>query len=38
VRAIDAEHTRPEQIAAVMQFLCSEAGGRLNGARLPLVG
>ena len=38
VRAIDAQHTRPEEIAATMLFLCSAEGGRLNGARLPLVG
>jgi len=50
VRAIDTEHRReaqdparagwttPEEIAAAILYLCSEAGGRLNGSRLPLYG
>lgn len=28
----------PEEIAETMLFLCSEAGGMLNGARIPLYG
>ena len=38
VRAIDAEHTRPEEIAAAMLYLCSAEAGRVNGVRLPLIG
>ena len=29
---------RPEHIAATMRFLCSEAGGSINGARVPVYG
>jgi NAD(P)-dependent dehydrogenase (short-subunit alcohol dehydrogenase family) len=29
---------RPEQIAAAMHFLCSDAGAIINGARIPLYG
>jgi NAD(P)-dependent dehydrogenase (short-subunit alcohol dehydrogenase family) len=28
----------PEHIAATMRFLCSEAGGSINGARIPIYG
>jgi NAD(P)-dependent dehydrogenase (short-subunit alcohol dehydrogenase family) len=39
-RAADPEKyarwTTPEEIAAAIEYLISEAGGRVNGARLPL--
>ena len=46
VRSIDEEHTRrpgssaatPEEIVAAILYLCSEEGGMVNGARLPLTG
>jgi NAD(P)-dependent dehydrogenase (short-subunit alcohol dehydrogenase family) len=46
VRSIDEEHARkpgssaatPEEIVAVMLYLCSEEGGMVTGARLPLLG
>jgi NAD(P)-dependent dehydrogenase (short-subunit alcohol dehydrogenase family) len=28
----------PEQIAATMRFLCSEAGASINGIRVPIYG
>jgi NAD(P)-dependent dehydrogenase (short-subunit alcohol dehydrogenase family) len=31
-------HTRPEEIAAAMAWLCSPAAGAVNGQRIPLVG
>lgn len=30
--------TLPEEIAAMLEFLCSEEGGRINGAIIPLYG
>jgi NAD(P)-dependent dehydrogenase (short-subunit alcohol dehydrogenase family) len=43
VRAIQVDDagsggTRPEEIVAAMLYLCSAEGGRVNGARLPLLG
>ena len=43
VRAIQVDDSgsggaRPEEIVAAMLYLCSPEGGRVNGARLPLVG
>lgn len=41
VHAPDAKNalwTTPEEIAETISFLCSEGGGMLNGARLPLYG
>jgi NAD(P)-dependent dehydrogenase (short-subunit alcohol dehydrogenase family) len=42
VRAIqlegDGSGARPEEIVAAMLYLCSPEGGRVNGARLPLLG
>jgi NAD(P)-dependent dehydrogenase (short-subunit alcohol dehydrogenase family) len=29
---------KPEEIAAMMHFLCSEAGAAINGARIPMYG
>jgi len=31
-------HTRPEEIAAAMLWLCSPEAGAINGQRVPLVG
>lgn len=31
-------HTRPDEIAAAMAWLCSPAAGAVNGQRIPLVG
>ena len=31
-------HTRPEEIAAALLWLCSPAAGAINGQRIPLVG
>jgi 3-hydroxybutyrate dehydrogenase len=33
-----ADWTSPEEIVAAMLYLCSPAGGRVNGTRLPLFG
>jgi NAD(P)-dependent dehydrogenase (short-subunit alcohol dehydrogenase family) len=33
-----ADWTQPEEIAAAMLYLCSEEGGRVSGARIPLYG
>ncbi len=33
-----ARWVRPEQIAATMRFLCTAAGGAINGARVPIYG
>jgi len=41
VRTIGDEkptHTRPDEIAAAMLWLCSPAAGPINGQRIPLVG
>jgi NAD(P)-dependent dehydrogenase (short-subunit alcohol dehydrogenase family) len=43
VRAIQVDDAgsggaRPDEIVAAMLYLCSAEGGRVNGARLPLVG
>lgn len=46
VRSIDEEHKRaagssaatPEEIVAAMVYLCSDEGGRVSGARVPLTG
>ena len=41
VRSIDADGsgkgTTPDEIAASMLYLCSDAAGKINGARIPLV-
>ena len=37
-KADPARWVRAEQIAATMRFLCSEAGGAINGARVPIYG
>jgi NAD(P)-dependent dehydrogenase (short-subunit alcohol dehydrogenase family) len=34
----DEKGTSPQDIAAAMLFLCSDSGGAINGARLPLFG
>jgi NAD(P)-dependent dehydrogenase (short-subunit alcohol dehydrogenase family) len=37
----DADRSRwvtPEQVAELVLFLCSEAGGALNGASIPVYG
>jgi 3-oxoacyl-[acyl-carrier protein] reductase len=34
----NAAWTTPEEIAATMLFLCTDAGGAINGARIPLDG
>ncbi len=40
VKVIDVAHKRegttPEEIVAAMRYLCSEEGGKVNGARIPL--
>ena len=33
-----ASWATPEEISAMVRFLCSAEGGRLNGARIPLFG
>jgi NAD(P)-dependent dehydrogenase (short-subunit alcohol dehydrogenase family) len=33
-----AAWTTPDEIVAAIKYLCSKAGGRMNGARLPLYG
>jgi NAD(P)-dependent dehydrogenase (short-subunit alcohol dehydrogenase family) len=33
-----AKWVKPEEIAAMMRFLCSEAGAAINGARIPMYG
>jgi NAD(P)-dependent dehydrogenase (short-subunit alcohol dehydrogenase family) len=41
VRTIGSEkptHTRPEEIAAAMAWLCTPEAGAINGQRIPLVG
>lgn len=37
-KANTASWTSPEELAQTMLFLCSEAGGAINGARIPLYG
>jgi NAD(P)-dependent dehydrogenase (short-subunit alcohol dehydrogenase family) len=37
-KADPGKWVRPEQIAAAMSFLCSDAGAAVNGARIPLYG
>lgn len=34
----NADWTTPEEIASVIQYLCSESAGMVNGARIPLYG
>ena len=36
--AKNAAWTAPEEIATAIQYLCSDAAGMVNGARLPLYG
>lgn len=42
VKSIDADHkgkgTTPEELVALMLYLCSEEAGKINGARIPLAG
>ncbi|HUV15107.1 MAG TPA: SDR family oxidoreductase [Pelolinea sp.] len=36
--AENASWTTPEEISAALEYLCSEEGGTVNGARIPLYG
>ena len=36
--AENAALTTPEEISAALEYLCSEEGGTVNGARIPLYG
>ena len=41
IRTIGSEkptHTRPEEVAAALAWLCSPEAGAVNGQRIPLVG